>query len=107
MTIHRALLVRAVVMWPLLRLMVLAVMLAESSVSGSPLDAASLFTSFAPIPFVLVLSGLLSEVDVRRRHESALLGNLGIARKERLAVAIGVAAAGELALATVLSMLFT
>ena len=106
MTIHRALLVRAVVMWPLLRLMVLAVMLSESMVSGSPLNAASLFTSFAPIPFVLVLSGLLSEVDVRRRHEAALLGNLGIARTERLALAVGIAAAAELALYTLFAMLF-
>ena len=106
MTIHRALLVRALVMWPLLRLTVLAVILAESAVSGSPLDARSLFTSFAPIPFVLVLSGLLSEIDVRRRHEAALLGNLGIARSERLALAVGVAAAAELALYTVFATLF-
>lgn len=102
MTIHRALVERALVTWLLLRLMVLAM---SAAAGRSDEGETLLFFSFAPIPFVLMMSGLLSEVDVRRRHESALLGNLGVSVSGRVAIAVGAAAAGEIALAVLMSML--
>ena len=93
-----ALVRRAVVTWVLLRLFVLA--LSAVAIRGDAGDE-SLFFSFAPIPIVLLLAGILSEVDVSRRHEHALLGNLGLSPTERISIAVGTAAAGELAFALV------
>jgi hypothetical protein len=55
------------------------------------------FFSFAAVPFMLVCASILSEVDVARRHERVLLGNLGISPTARVALALGVTALGEIA----------
>ena len=100
MTITRALVERAIVVWLLLRLVVLALGMA-GCVMGNPAAMAasardSLFFSFAAVPFVLVCATLLSEVDVLRRHERVLLGNLGLSLAARLSIALGIALVGEI-----------
>ena len=92
---------RAIATWMLTRLLVLAVTGLMVLQGGD----GTLFFSLAPVLVVPIVAGLLSEVDVVRRHEGALLGNLGIARLVRMAIAVGVAVAGELMLGLGLAVL--
>ena len=94
-------------MWVLLRLFVLALDRAQRLLGAAPpIDSGgpSLFFSFAPIPIIIVMSAVLAEVDVRRRHEHALLGNLGLSIPTRVGIAAGMAIAGELALGILLPL---
>lgn len=92
---------RAIATWMLTRLLVLAV----TGLMGLQGGDGTLFFSVAPVLVVPIVAGLLSEVDVARRHEGALLGNLGIARLVRMAIAVGMAVAGELTLGLALAVL--
>ena len=90
-SIFAALVRRAIATWVLLRLFILAVTILLILQGGD----GTLFFSIAPVLLLPIAAGLLSEVDVARRHERTLLGNLGVSIPVRISIATGVAAAGE------------
>ena len=96
----RALALRACVLWALvhaLTVVALAMMQGADGVAG--------VASAPPRPnplWVTVVSTLLLMVDVRRRCERALWGNLGVSTTQLAAFAAMVCVAGETLLAAVL-----
>jgi len=75
----RTLLIRGMAIWALSRLMVQALYMVIASNSGN--ETAAAYTNGNPIilaGWTLVLAASLVRIDLHRRHEVALLNNLGV-----------------------------
>lgn len=98
----RTLLLRGVVLWAVARLMVLALYLLIAASADRETTAA--FTQGNPLlltGWTLALTTVLVRVDLHRRHEVALLNNLGVITSH--AVTLGIVPA--LVLETALTIL--
>lgn len=91
----RALLLRATVLWALLRMLVAAAVLMAESMSAS---ASDMSTSFGNPVGLIVLCSILGIVDIRRRQELVLWGNLGLSATQLATIFALVAGSGELLL---------
>lgn len=77
----RMLLIRGMAIWVSARLMVLALYVFVAASSRRSPDVAAAFTNGNPLVlagWALALSAALVRVDLYRRHEVALLNNLGV-----------------------------
>lgn len=83
----RTLLLRGVVLWAVSRLMVKVLYMFISANAGS--ETTSAFTQGNPLlltAWTLVLTAALVRLDLYRRHEVALLNNLGVITSHAVAV---------------------
>lgn len=98
----RALLIRGIAIWVLARLMVKALYMVIASSSDG--ETAAAFTNGGPLilaAWTLVLSVALVRVDLYRRHEVALLNNLGVITSHAILLGTVPAVVMEIALAIV------
>jgi hypothetical protein len=97
----RDMIMRAVVLWALLRALVTAVML-MGSVFIPVAEGTTPHRASGPSPIaVVILCALLGMIDLRRRHESALWANLGVSSAQLALLFTVTAIAGEIVLALV------
>ena len=94
-SVLRALAMRAVVLWALMRTLLAAILLL-----GARSSAEAAVTVPNPL-LVIVLCSVLAIVDVRRRHERMLWANLGCSPAQLTVPFAIVAAAGEVLLSVV------
>ena len=102
MTLARAFAARGVRLWVLVRLLVgvAVVLTAASGGRAAAVDLASAFLLAPPAALLVVpLTAALGLLDVARRGERALLGNLGVSRRRAAAWLAAPAVLGELLVA--------
>lgn len=96
------LLLRGLVIWALARLMVVALNLFIAASARRDLEITRVFTQINPAvlaAWTLALSVALIRVDLYRRHEVALLNNLGVITSHAVALGIVPAVVTEVAMA--------
>lgn len=85
----RTLLIRGMAIWILVRLGVLALYTFIAASGGPSPDVAAAFTYGNPVlvtAWTVVLSAVLVRFDLYRRHEIALLNNLGVLTSHAIAL---------------------
>lgn len=94
--LRRLLVRRGFVLWVLARLLLIAVILGARALAGRGAALPSAWELLAA-PQVLPFMALLAWIDLHRRREVLLIGNLGHSQGTAILVACAPAIAGELA----------